>query len=66
MLAPASNRNRETALTMPGRSGQETHRRMLAGTSGGAGSLVGAGFPALGFISGRRGGGQVGDEPVFV
>ena len=28
MLAPASNRNRETALTMPGRSGQETSRRL--------------------------------------
>ena len=34
MLAPASNRNRETALTIPGRSGQEISSRSTVFISG--------------------------------
>jgi hypothetical protein len=42
MFAPASNRNRETFATIPGRSGQETNSRSRPGATTAAVTTPGA------------------------
>ncbi len=47
MFAPASKRKRETAATMPGRSGQETSSRIVPRASAGWGGTSDAGCMSI-------------------
>src|ERR1700744_1761115 len=67
MLAPLSNRKRETAETMPGRSGQETSNRIVvvAGASGATGSVGGV-VSVMRRSVADGGGRELGDEVVGI